>query len=107
MPTGSGKTAFLMMVPFVLRSTRVFVIIPSIMVRGQIYDDFQWLATLTEIGVLPVAIENPHVVEVSKRITTDAAWEVTPDFRQQKNLRVKPSGSLRAQLHRVLTLRAK
>src|SRR6266496_3332051 len=53
MPTGSGKTAVLMMVPLTLRSSRVLVITPSVMVRGQIYDDFHSLATLTAIGALP------------------------------------------------------
>lgn len=34
MPTGSGKTAVLMMTPFALRRKRVLVITPSKLVRG-------------------------------------------------------------------------
>src|SRR5580700_10535401 len=50
MPTGSGKTAVLMMLPFLLRSARVLVITPSRLVRGQIAEDFSALKTLREIG---------------------------------------------------------
>src|SRR5665213_830642 len=43
MPTGSGKTAVLMMAPFVLQSNRILIITPSRMVRGQIYKDIKEL----------------------------------------------------------------
>lgn len=75
MPTGSGKTAVLMMTPFVLRRKRVLVITPSKLVRGQITDDFTRLETLKLAGVLPDLIGLPKVVEVSKRIASPADWE--------------------------------
>ena len=51
MPTGSGKTAVLMMAPYILQKKKVLIVTPSIMVRGQIYDDFRELRTLKKIGV--------------------------------------------------------
>jgi len=38
MPTGSGKTAVLIMVPFVVKSKKVLVVTPAKMVRQQIAD---------------------------------------------------------------------
>jgi len=79
MPTGSGKTAVLMMLPFVLKSVRTLVITPSKLVRGQIFEDFESLRTLREIGVLPDGISLPRVLELSERIQSPEDWE---DLRQ-------------------------
>lgn len=75
MPTGSGKTAVLMMTPFIVRSTRVIVVTPSRLVRGQISEDFRRLRTLREIGVLPDEVDLPRVVEIRERIHSAAEWE--------------------------------
>ena len=64
MPTGSGKTAVLMMTPFVTEAEKVLVVTPSKMVRGQIVDDFSELRTLTGVGVLPVLLHKPNVYEM-------------------------------------------
>src|SRR5689334_4524551 len=56
MPTGSGKTAVLSAVPFLLSATRVLVISSSVPVRGQITDEFVNLSTLKEITALPADI---------------------------------------------------
>lgn len=63
MPTGSGKTAVLMMAPYVLQKNKVLVVTPSAMVRGQIYDDYKDLKTLKELGVFNKNIPNPIVFE--------------------------------------------
>ena len=41
MPTGTGKTAVLMMAPFLLKAQRALVITPSRMVRDQIVEEFE------------------------------------------------------------------
>lgn len=74
MPTGSGKTAVLMMAPYVLRARRVLVVTPSRLVREQIAADFGDLSTLTEIGVLDGQIPKPAVKEQHERITSAQAW---------------------------------
>jgi superfamily II DNA or RNA helicase len=80
MPTGSGKTAVLMMLPFVLRSSRALVITPSRLVRGQIAEDFSTLKTLREIGVVPDSVPVPRVKELDERIRTVADWEALREY---------------------------
>lgn len=75
MPTGSGKTAVLMMVPFILRSERTLVITPSRMVREQIVEDFGGLITLRQAGAIPNDVRSPKVVEIKKRIRSADDWE--------------------------------
>lgn len=65
MPTGSGKTAVLMMTPYLLCAKRVLVVTPSKMVRGQIYEEFCELKTLINANALPVLIHKPNVFEMN------------------------------------------
>lgn len=69
MPTGSGKTAVLMMTPFILQSKKVLVVTPSRMVRGQIFDDFSKLVTLKRANVVDEEMNNPNVVELEHLYT--------------------------------------
>lgn len=64
MPTGSGKTAVLMMSPYVLRKKKLLVVTPSKMVRGQISDDFMQLNTLCIANVFSNAMKKPKVFEM-------------------------------------------
>jgi hypothetical protein len=80
MPTGSGKTAVLMMTPFVLRSTRVLVITPSRMVREQIAEDFAGLVSLRRAGAIPGAVRSPRVKELKTRVEGLADWEALREF---------------------------
>lgn len=80
MPTGSGKTAVLMMLPYLLRSRRVLVITPSRLVRGQIAEDFSTLKTLRDIGVLPAGMNPPHVKELADRINEVEQWDALREF---------------------------
>lgn len=66
MPTGSGKTTVLMMAPFVLRKSKVLIVTPSALVRGQIFDDYSNLRTLKRIGVFPKETSAPKVFEAKK-----------------------------------------
>lgn len=75
MPTGSGKTAVLMILPFLLRSVRELVVTPSRLVRGQIAEDFSTLKTPRDIGVVPAEIVAPSVKELRDRINTTEDWE--------------------------------
>ena len=64
MPTGSGKTAVLMMVPYLLRKKKVLIVTPSRMVRSQIVEDFSSLRTLCVANVFSNTMEKPLVFEM-------------------------------------------
>ena len=61
MPTGAGKTAVLMMTPYLLGKNKVLVVTPSVMVRGQITEDFQELSTLCKANVFKPSMKKPAV----------------------------------------------
>lgn len=75
MPTGSGKTAVLILSAFLLRAQRVLVITPSVLVRDQIEEEFRTLKTLIRLGALPKEILGPKVKTVTSRLTTPESWE--------------------------------
>lgn len=64
MPTGSGKTAVLMMTPYVVGSSKVLIVTPSIMVRGQIAEDFMNLKTLCKAKVFDENVQKPSIYEL-------------------------------------------
>jgi superfamily II DNA or RNA helicase len=67
MPTGSGKTAVLMMTPYIIHAKKVLVVTPSVMVRGQIYEDFANLTTLKDANVFPETLIPPKVYELKNK----------------------------------------
>ncbi len=76
MPTGAGKTAVLMMVPYILRKERVLVVTPSKMVRGQIAEDFTGLNTLCKATVFPDAMMKPTIYEMEHLFNEDMLPEL-------------------------------
>lgn len=64
MPTGAGKTAVLMMTPYLLGKDKVLVVTPSVMVRGQITEDFRELSTLCKANVFKPSMKKPIVYEM-------------------------------------------
>ncbi len=64
MPTGSGKTAVITMSPYVLSATKVLVVTPSRMVRGQITEEFSQLKTICHTTAADANIEKPIVLEM-------------------------------------------
>ena len=75
MPTGSGKTAVMIMSAFLLRVNRVLILTPSRLVRAQIAEEASALGVLKDAGVLPQLFEKPKVREVKERVTSAQAWE--------------------------------
>lgn len=75
MPTGSGKTAVMIMSAFLLHAKRVLILTPSRLVRAQIAEEAAALSVLKDAGVLPELFANPKVREVKERVTTNEAWE--------------------------------
>jgi superfamily II DNA or RNA helicase len=80
MPTGSGKTAVLMLAPYIRRAKRVLVITTSRLVRNQIAQDFGNLKTLKEMKVLSTDLEPPKVHELKSQITSVGDWESLRKF---------------------------
>jgi len=80
MPTGSGKTAVLIMSSFVQKSKRTLVISSSILVRGQIMEEYETLKTLKKLGVLNQDITPPKVFEIVSPIKTIEEWNKLKDY---------------------------
>ncbi|MFD3156708.1 DEAD/DEAH box helicase [Haloimpatiens sp. FM7330] len=80
MPTGSGKTAILILSAFILRANRVLVLTPSRLVRKQIKDDFSLLKTLLDINALVDIHEKPKVYELCNKITSQEQWEKLREY---------------------------
>lgn len=80
MPTGSGKTAVAIASAFILRAERVLVIVPSRLVREQIFEEFETLGTLRRSGAIGEDVEAPNVFNSRKRITSHEGWEALREF---------------------------
>lgn len=75
LPTGAGKTAVLMLVPYLVPSNRVLIITQSRFVREQIAKDFSTLRTLKEVGALPGDFHSPTVIENKNMVRSAESWE--------------------------------
>lgn len=80
MPTGSGKTGVLMLVPYLQRSKRALVVTPSRQVRAQIATDFRQLEVLRRLRVVPHDVVRPLVKELTGEITTHGGWDELRSF---------------------------
>lgn len=76
MPTGAGKTVVLMLTPYLLLKDKVLVVTPSIMVRGQIVEDFQTLSTLCEANVFKNTMQKPVVYEMEHKFKEEMIPEL-------------------------------
>lgn len=90
MPTGSGKTAVLMMAPYLLEKNKVLVVTPSIMVRGQITDDFKALTTLCNANVFKASMKKPAVYEMLHKYND----EMLPEFERADVIVATPQCAL-------------
>lgn len=80
MPTGSGKTAVLISLAYILRATRVLIITPSRLVREQITEEVATLRTLKGLGAFAADQVCPKVMSTQHRITSAEAWEAMREF---------------------------
>lgn len=64
MPTGSGKTAVLMLAPYITEAKKILIVTPNSMVRSQIFNDYSNLKTLKEINVFNDSVALPKVYEL-------------------------------------------
>ena len=80
LPTGSGKTAVLILLAFWLQAKRVLVVTPSRLVRQQIAEEFSSLNVLRSAGVIPSIMPSPSVHEVTGRLEETQDWEQLATF---------------------------
>ncbi|GAA3657423.1 DEAD/DEAH box helicase [Flavivirga jejuensis] len=80
MPTGSGKTAVLVLAAFLLQAKRVLVLSSSVLVRGQIFKEFNDLETLKYCNVFHNDLNTPKVKEIKSPITNIQEWEELNDY---------------------------
>jgi superfamily II DNA or RNA helicase len=75
MPTGSGKTAVIMALAFLLQAERVLVLTPSRLVREQLAENFRALVDLKKAGALPLDVPSPSVFATEGTIGSDEQWD--------------------------------
>lgn len=74
LPTGYGKTAVIMALPFVLGAKRLLVVEPTDVLRRQTAAHFAELATLRKLRVVPADLENPKVKGQKGRPDSAEEW---------------------------------
>ncbi|WBL20876.1 DEAD/DEAH box helicase [Zunongwangia sp. HRR-M8] len=95
MPTGSGKTGVINMAPFVLRSKRVLVLSSSVLVRGQIFEEFDTLKTLKNIKVFSKDVKTPEVMELRGSLKQKNEWEKMRNFDVVVTIPINISNSIK------------
>ena len=80
LPTGAGKTAVLMLVPYLLQATRALIITPSKFVRRQIAQDFDTLSSLKRVAAFGDEVAAPKIYENKKGLRSIEEWEALSDF---------------------------
>ncbi|WP_186056791.1 DEAD/DEAH box helicase [Burkholderia gladioli] len=74
LPTGYGKTAVIMALPFVLGANRLLVVEPTDVLRRQTAAHFGVLSTLRKLNVLPEGMPSPVVRAQKGKPETDDEW---------------------------------
>src|ERR1700733_11558093 len=80
LPTGYGKTAVIMALPFVLGAKRLLVVEPTDVLRRQTAGHFGALSTLRKLHVLTEGTPSPVVKGQKGRPTTDAEWRGLEEY---------------------------
>ena len=79
LPTGYGKTAVMMALPFILSASRVLVVEPSDVLRRQTAAHFASLSTLRKLSLVPPELANPLVTGQKGRLTSVEEWTALID----------------------------
>lgn len=80
LPTGSGKTALMMILAFGLKAKRCLVVTPSELLRDQLAKNFKSLDDLKSIGALPKSVP-PVAVKSNDTVLSSAEdWNALSQF---------------------------
>lgn len=74
MPTGTGKTAVMVILSYLLKANKVLVVTPSQLVREQIANYFRLPKILIDKGVIPSSVSLPKVYELTTIISKAEDW---------------------------------
>jgi len=74
MPTGSGKTAVMLLVAAFAQAKRVLVVVSSRALRTEIAEKFRKLDPFLELGLLPPIAPRPIATAIAERLETDDDW---------------------------------
>ena len=80
LPTGYGKTAVIMALPFVLGARRLLVVEPTDVLRRQTAAHFGTLSTLRKLHVISESAPSPAVKGQKGRPATPDEWDVLRGF---------------------------
>lgn len=80
LPTGSGKTAVLLISAYLQQAKKVLVVTPSRLVRSDIAEQFRDLSVLKKLNVVPQTVAKPAVHEQIAKITSAAGWEALASY---------------------------
>lgn len=80
MPTGSGKSAVMTLLPFLIGVQRVLVVTPSQLLRMQLANEFFGLGVLRATGIVSSNVPSPRTQPVVRRLRTITAWEELSEF---------------------------
>src|SRR5689334_15613772 len=75
MPTGTGKTAVMVVLSYLMKAKKVLVLTPSQLVRTQIAEQFRNPALLVAKGVLPQNKTDVRVHELTTIIEDQTKWQ--------------------------------
>jgi superfamily II DNA or RNA helicase len=75
MPTGTGKTAVMVVLSYVLQAEKVLVVTPSQLVREQIVENFKNPKLLVDKKIIPGGRKLPRVYELTSIINDKKQWK--------------------------------
>lgn len=82
MPTGTGKTETMLSILIAAQCRKLLVLVPSDVLRGQLYDKFVTLGVLPKFCIVPTDIKRPFVAKV----TGSLSFEEWVDVIQKSNV---------------------
>lgn len=80
MPTGSGKTAVMTLLPYLVSARRVLVVVPTRLLRDQVGAEFSSLATLRRTRTCPDEMPGPRVFQAAKALKDADSWAALADY---------------------------
>lgn len=80
LPTGTGKTAVMTALPFMLRAERPLIIVPSDLIRRQVSREFSTLRVLRSENVIDSDVQHLNVKSVTSRLKSFNDWEALASY---------------------------
>lgn len=82
MPTGTGKTETMLSILIAAQCKKLLVLVPSDVLRGQLFDKFITLGVLPKFSIVPSNVKRPYVAKVTGSLDVEE-WR---DLIQKSNV---------------------